>query len=253
LRFFLGTHEPAWLERLDVPLFLSRTRLARRKSLPCARAPWAMDSGGFTQLDTPPHRWTMSADEYADEVNYFAAEVGRLEWAAPQDWMCEPWIIAKTGLSVREHQERTVANFVELRDRGPFIPVLQGWEAADYERCIELYQQAGVDLASFPLVGLGTVCRRQATPEIARIVGMLTNRGISLHGFGMKKVGLQRCSHLLTSADSTAWATRGRKAWHFDRRRLCRNGTHPGSCANCMEWAQEWREGVVDRLGLFAV
>jgi len=28
--------------------------------------------------------------------------------------MCEPPIIAKTGLSVREHQERTVENFIEL-------------------------------------------------------------------------------------------------------------------------------------------
>jgi hypothetical protein len=28
--------------------------------------------------------------------------------------MVEPWILAKTGLSVREHQQRTVANFALL-------------------------------------------------------------------------------------------------------------------------------------------
>ena len=51
-------------------------------------------------------------------------------WAAPQDWMCEPAIIAKTGLAVVEHQRRTVTNFLELQALAPdlpFIPVLHGW------------------------------------------------------------------------------------------------------------------------------
>ncbi len=49
--------------------------------------------------------------------------------------MCEPQIVARTGLSVREHQERTVANYLTLRSIAPdlpFIPVLQGWRIADY-------------------------------------------------------------------------------------------------------------------------
>jgi hypothetical protein len=61
-------------------------------------------------------------------------------WAAPQDWMCEPIVInggtaggqrfAGTHLSVAEHQRRTVANYAQLRDLAPdlpIIPVVQGW------------------------------------------------------------------------------------------------------------------------------
>lgn len=42
-------------------------------------------------------------------------------------------MLARTGLTVREHQERTIANFLELRRIAPglpFIPVLQGWALA---------------------------------------------------------------------------------------------------------------------------
>ncbi len=35
--------------------------------------------------------------------NRYRDEIGCLLWAAPQDWMCEPWITAKTGLTVAEH------------------------------------------------------------------------------------------------------------------------------------------------------
>jgi hypothetical protein len=38
--------------------------------------------------------------EYVDRIRQYVQRVGRLEWAAQQDWMCEPWILAKTGLSV---------------------------------------------------------------------------------------------------------------------------------------------------------
>lgn len=49
-QFWLGTHKTGWLERTDVPLFISRRRLVERVTLPRARGPWALDSGGFTEL-----------------------------------------------------------------------------------------------------------------------------------------------------------------------------------------------------------
>jgi hypothetical protein len=246
----LGTHRAGWLEMTTVPLFISRTRLEKRRTLPVARGVWALDSGGFTQLDRPPHRWTLSPDDYAAFVARCAEEIGGLAWAAPQDWLCEPWIVDKTGLSVREHQERTVQNYLDLRDRGPFIPVLQGWDEDDYHRCVDLYTEAGVDLASAPLVGLGTVCRRQDTPVIAQIVGTLAGRGLRLHGFGMKSRGVARVGHLLESADSLAWSARARNEWHHEKRRLC-GRDHRGGCANCLPWALRWRDRIVDGLGLF--
>lgn len=249
MRFWLGTHMPGWLEETTVPLFVSHRRLTGRKTLPRARGEWALDSGGFTELNMYGG-WKTTVEEYVEAVDRYQAEVGNLAWAAPMDWMCEPAVIAKTGLTVREHQERTVENYLNLRDQGPFVPVLQGQHQADYEVCVDLYQQAGVDLWAAPIIGLGTVCRRQRAPEIARIVCDLASTGLRLHGFGMKSDGLARVAHLLTSADSMAWSTRGRMAWQHERRQLCHGG-HKGSCANCRGWALRWRERVIANCGLF--
>ncbi|MFI5615635.1 MBL fold metallo-hydrolase [Amycolatopsis sp. NPDC051903] len=50
----------------------------------------------------------------------------------------------------------------------------------------------GIDLTQERLVGLGSVCRRDSTAEIAAIVTALWARGIRLHGFGAKRDGLAR-------------------------------------------------------------
>jgi hypothetical protein len=92
--FWLGTHQPGWLARLDVPLFASHRTLRDRRRLPRAIAPWALDSGGFTEL-TLHGRWRTIPGEYAEAVARYASEVGRLAWAAPQDWMCEPAMLAR--------------------------------------------------------------------------------------------------------------------------------------------------------------
>jgi hypothetical protein len=151
--------------------------------------------------------------------------------------MCEPWIVEKTGLSVLEHQRRTVSNFLELRDLAPDVrikPVLQGWTLDDYRRCLELYADAGVDLTSFDTVGIGSVCRRQATDEIGQIVKAMHAEGIRLHGFGVKSAGLRKYAKYLTSADSMAWSFRGR---HVPG---CTT-THKTE-ANCLPFALSWRE-----------
>jgi hypothetical protein len=44
--------------------------------------------------------------------------------------MCEPVMLARTGLSIREHQERI--RLRELAPDVPFAPVLRGWRLADY-------------------------------------------------------------------------------------------------------------------------
>jgi hypothetical protein len=149
-------------------------------------------------------------------------------------------MLAKTGLTVREHQERTIANYLELRDHGPFIPVLQGWTLDDYERCVTLYALAGVDLTEQPLVGLGSVCRRQDTDEIDEIVTHLAGHGLNLHGFGVKKAGVSAYGDFLSSADSLAWSFRARRS---DPMPGCTHKT----CANCIRFAMHWREEVLAR------
>ena len=241
--FFLGCHQPHWLA-LDVSLFVSDRRLRRYRRLPRARTVWGLDSGGFTELatfgtwDTGP-----TPAHYVVRVRRYRDEIGHLAWAAPQDWMCEPFIVAKTGLSVPEHQRRTVDNFLHLRDLAPdlpIIPVVQGWTAGDYLACVDLYTAAGVDLTRAPLVGVGSVCRRQGTDQVGEILTALHRAGVTrLHGFGFKVLGLARYGHLLVSADSMAWSAQARRQPPLP-------GCHTHiNCANCPRYALQWRQRVL--------
>jgi hypothetical protein len=241
LAFYLGAHQPHWLWNAPFPLFVSHRQLARRRSLRPASCRWALDSGGFTELSINGH-WATPASAYAEAVARYTADVGGMDFAAPQDWMCEPVMIERTGLSVREHQERTVANYLELRALAPdlpFIPVVQGWQLADYLRCLALYASAGVDLTVLPRVGLGSVCRRQSTAEISVIVSELARRGLRLHGFGVKTGGLHLYGHMLASADSMAWSYAARREPPLPGCRGHKN------CANCIAYATRWRRDVL--------
>src|SRR4051812_39615765 len=64
--FYLGTHQPHWLAKTDVPLFVSVRRLMTMNRLPRAKGPWAIDSAGFTELSRNG-RWTISVDQYVAE------------------------------------------------------------------------------------------------------------------------------------------------------------------------------------------
>jgi hypothetical protein len=249
--FLLGTHQAHWLTSAAVGLFVSDRRLRRYKTLPVAAASWACDSGGFTELQKYGE-WTVTPAEYVTRLRRYRDETGRLLWAAPQDWMCEPVVInggkagtqrfAGTHLTVDEHQRRTVSNYLYLRELAPelpVIPVVQGWQVYDYLRCVELYERAGFDLTRAVLVGVGSVCRRQSTQEVGEILTGLHRAGVTrLHGFGFKIQGLARHGSLLTSADSMAWSAEAR------RRPPLLGCTHE-SCANCARYALQWRQRVL--------
>ena len=244
MRFFLGFHHPHQLAHARVPLFVSHRQLRRLRSLPRAADVWALDSGGFTEL-SEHGRWTISATDYARAVARYRDEIGRLAWVAPQDWMCEPWILDRTGLTVEEHQRRTIDSVIELRALGvPAIPVLQGWEHADYHRHVEAYEIAGFDLRAEPIVGLGSVCRRQAHADAADLVRGLAARGLKLHGFGFKSTGLRLCGDALASADSLAWSYHARREPPLPE---C-VGKH-SNCANCLRFALRWRAALLTRIG----
>lgn len=247
--FYLGTHEPSWLRTAGVPLFVSRGRLARIKRWRPATTRWALDSGGFTELGSHG-RWRFSVASYAEEIARAHMEIGMLDWAAPMDSMCEPDVLARTGRSLVAHQHETVERYLELvaQVTEVFIPpVLQGFEPEDYWRCADIYAAAGVDLLSMPLVGVGTVCRRQATPEIGYLIQELASTGLRLHGFGVKLDGLSRYGRLLASADSLAWSLRARMQHRVEGPDPeCPHGRGgDGSCSNCIRFALSWREQVV--------
>ncbi|WP_030382331.1 MULTISPECIES: DUF7221 family queuine tRNA-ribosyltransferase-like protein [unclassified Streptomyces] len=253
MRFYLTTHKRHWIRLTDVPLFLKSEHFAAAAKLYPARGPYAVDSGGFSELQRHG-QWTRSPRQYIADLRRIWECVGPYDWAAPQDWMCEDLIIhggtagpltfVGTHLSVAEHQRRTVANFLELRSLAPDLriaPVLQGRTVPEYEQCVELYERAGVDLRAEPTVGLGSVCRLQSTRQGAAIVTAMAAHGLKLHGFGFKILGLQRVGHLLASADSAAWSSHARY-------RPPLPGHPHKNCANCLDYALHWRTRLLATL-----
>lgn len=122
----------------------------------------------------------------------------------------------------------------------PFVPVLQGQSITDYHRCADMYEQRGVDLAALPLVGVGSVCRRQHTVEVERIVRSLAARGYRLHAFGAKVLGLARYADAIASSDSASWSLRGR---HVPG---C-TSTHRSE-SNCLRFALDWHARLLATL-----
>lgn len=268
--FYLGAPEPSWLWRSrHLPLFVSHRRLRRLRRLRPATTPWALDSGGFYEIGKFG-QWTWTPREYVEAVARYDREIGWLEWAAPMDWMCEAKIRAVTGLTVAEHQRRTVGNFLVLRalwseysdDTCPIMPVLQGDPDGPVDgpeshvACVQLYREHGVDLygemapnilGDAMLVGVGSVCRQENTEHIGatlRAIREVLHPDAQLHGFGVKSGGLRRYGALLDSADSQAWSRVAR----YERIRLA-DCEHSGVCSWCPRWALQWRERVLDALG----
>ena len=248
--------EPYWVWEGQArgPMLLSadrweRLRWPKRKRV-CGRdrgdprpatVPVLLDSGAFSVIDRCGC-WPTTPEQYVAFVRLAIAALGpdAVKHVATQDWMCEPHMLAKTGLSVHEHQRRTVESFLRLRDLAPevpWMPTLQGYTVDDYLRCIAMFIAAGVDLAAEALVGLGSVCRRSSTPELVAVIEAVRRAvpGIRLHGFGVKGEGtLLSCLHL-RSVDSDAWSSRGR-GLEVEMRRACgfRAKAKPAQLAEAM-------------------
>lgn len=294
MRFYLGTDIVSFLwnpQFKGVPLFVSARRLRSYKRLRPSVTDWALDSGGFSTLSLFG-RWEVGAEQYVSEVERFATHIGRLQFAAPQDWMCEELVCASVLLEqgriksdrgkfralvekfkpasrtpervrtcavlaclpldaelwrsqILKHQRYTVANYLELTGYAPslpFIPVLQGYRVADYLRHAADYARAGVRLERLPLVGVGSVCRRQSSAEGVEIIRAVRSLGIRPHGFGFKKEGIRAALGSLESADSMAWCYAG---WRTPLPEC--KGSHR-NCAHCPRFALKWRQQIVSEI-----
>lgn len=213
MKFYVGLHQPSDAKNFD-RAFISVKRLRVRRK-PLGVGAWIMDSGAFTEIATHGC-YRSSVEEYASEINRWADDP-TLVAAVAQDYMCEPFIIAKTGLSVEEHQRLTIERFdalVELADPRVYVmPVLQGYTTDDYVRHVRMYDRL---LKIGTYVGVGSVCKRNT--DIRTIETILTairreRPDLLLHGFGLKTTALssgvvQEC---LYSADSMAWSYAARK------------------------------------------
>jgi hypothetical protein len=230
--FWLGTHHAADLATSPVPMFLSRRALVldpapegstpatwhrydrQRKTLPRALQPWRIDSAGFTELHLFGEHH-VSPQQYAEEVCRYQEEIGLLDGAFVQDWMVEPEVLAITRGSIELHQRKSIASLLLLRTiapRVPWVPVLQGWSRGDHERHLAMYYANGIDLRCEPVVGVGSVCRRQGMVEADTIVRDLSGCDLHLHVLGYKFTGTPQVLHYVDSADSLAWSFDAREA-----------------------------------------
>jgi hypothetical protein len=123
---------------------------------------WILDSGAFTEISTHG-RWRHDSDEYIELIHRWST-VGQLDAAVSQDMMCEPDILAKTGLSIAEHQENTIIRYNEISQWVDVyvMPVLQGYSPASY---VDHVRQYGKLLKHGQWVGVGSVCKRNGNPD----------------------------------------------------------------------------------------
>lgn len=240
-KFYLGTHILSHIEISDIPLFISVRTLSKRKKKqfnPMNKV--SIDSGGFTELQMFGE-WKTSPIEYIDTVRRMESLNLDIEWIASQDYMCEDIMLKKTNKTVREHQLLSVDRFIRLYDLDSgfeIVPVLQGQTVDDYLVNIEDYRERGFDLNHFSTVGVGSVCRRQNTSEINDIMMNIHQKGINIHGFGVKSQGLKRYSKYLKSADSLAWSFGAR--YQKAHCRIHKIKPKTLACNNCFNYAKEW-------------
>lgn len=205
--FYVGLHQPSHAQHF-ARCMVSVNRLRERRSS-FVVGEWMMDSGAFTEL-IQHGRYRHSVAEYAVEIRRWR-DCGHLVAAVSQDYMCEPFILAKTGLTVAEHQRLTIERYDALmaEQTGVYIlPVLQGYRPSEYVEHIRHY---GARLMHGAWVGVGSVCKRNADMgAIERVLMAIHSErpDLRLHGFGLKTTALESSCvrDLLYSADSMAWS-----------------------------------------------
>jgi hypothetical protein len=210
-QFFIGLHHPsnAW------PFLRSMIsiRSLRGRKTGFRVNDWILDSGAFTEISTFG-RWKTSVEQYALEINRWQA-CGNLVAAVTQDLMCEEFILAKTGLTVEEHQAETIERYAELVSMTDVfvLPVLQGFSPKSYAAHVRAY---GDLFGCGHWVGVGSVCKRNTSPgQIEDVLLAIKSErsDLKLHGFGLKLTALESGTvrDLLYSSDSMAWSFHDRK------------------------------------------
>ena len=214
MQFFVGLHQPSDARHFDACM-VSINRLRDRKSS-FKVGDWIMDSGAFSEISLHGE-FRSSIVDYASEIRRWA-KVGNMLAAVSQDYMCEPFILAKTGMSVKDHQLLTIGRYLSIAsfvgNSAYVMPVLQGFWPEEYVSHIRQYATM---IHEGQWVGVGSVCKRNARIESVESVLVAINRerpDLRLHGFGLKTTALRSSivRRLLFSADSMAWSYAARKS-----------------------------------------
>lgn len=210
MKFFTGLHQPSDAKHFTSSKYgvcISVKRLYKRKTFIAGN--WMMDSGAFSELNLHG-RYRHSVKRYAKEIKRWK-HTGNLLAAVSQDYMCEAFMLKKTGLTIKQHQRRTIKRYDKLLqcNTGCYtLPVIQGYKPKAYVKHLRMY---GNRLAKGAWVGVGSVCKRNA--NVSSILAVLkaikdVRPDLRIHGFGLKKTALNspEVRALLYSSDSMAWS-----------------------------------------------
>lgn len=170
---------------------------------------WILDSGAFTEV-ARHGGYRYGIEQYYWQICRWS-HCGNLLIAVAQDWMCEPFALARTGFAVQEHQRLTIERYdqlIKLNPPVPIMPVLQGYRVSEYLAHLYMYKER---LTAGAWVGVGSVCRRNGKPdEVLDILATIkqVRPDLRLHGFGLKQLSLENkeVRSLLYSCDSMAWS-----------------------------------------------
>lgn len=210
--FHVGLHQPSDCQHFERS-FVSINRIRERKG-PFKVGKWIMDSGAFTEVTTHGG-YRFEPEEYAIQANRWEGN-GQLLAIVSQDYMCEPFVLQKTGKTVKEHQRMTIERYIRIKSASHLnvIPVLQGYSIQDYLNHVDDYGSLGL-LSPGMRMGVGSVCKRNGdVAQIEDILFAIKEKApfLRLHGFGLKTTALRSEAvwTLLYSADSMAWSFHAR-------------------------------------------
>ncbi len=248
--FFIRERTWGWLAHVGVPLFgVAPAAGAAQDAAEGPRRVGRWTPAAFSELSLYGG-WRTTPEEYVAAVKRYDREIGQLEWAAGQDYMWKV-MLARTGLSVEEHQRRTVANSfgwsscgtedddTGLHPEAPFMPTSRVSRVGDYLRCWDMFGEAGVDLSNYPSVGVRFGVPASTPARSARC--------------------WRRCANAIRECRCTVMALRHRD---FGTMVTCLRRRQPGvgmnarkirgypgcthgKCSNCVKWALRWRRGMV--------
>jgi hypothetical protein len=206
MKFYVGLHQPGDGQHFEQACISINRLVGRRKPI---GARLLVDSGAFSEL-ARHGRYRSSVADYAEQLRALDG-VAEIDAAVTQDYMCEGFMLARTGLTVADHQRLTIERYDALLAEGlpfPIMPVLQGYTPAEYRDHVLAY---GDRLTPGMWVGVGSVCKRNSAPgQIVAVLSAIAELrpDLRLHGFGVKRIALVNAGvrEMLFSADSMAWS-----------------------------------------------
>ncbi len=164
--------------------------------------PFMLDSGAYSVI-MKYGKYPYTPEQYAKGIEMWKPDIA---WT--MDYPCEPNVRMKGNYDVKQSQEMTIQNQIKLEQLGAkTMMVVQGWKLEDYLENLDRIKEQGLLTER---LGIGSICRRGQTKQIADIIRAIYNNvpsWVKLHGFGVKVqvFKLTDAKFYLYSADSLSW------------------------------------------------